>query len=184
MTNGAMHGPHEIIESRPTHMFKLPFIKICSLLLLMALFGCSTESAVRGEEPVGQFAEFGNRYFESLKGQPLSDEVKSTENTHVKGQMDEWHTAKYEGSTVTYYRVVSEKRNILSSLEITSSSVLLPFGIHVGVSKSTIWNALGQPTSSTGNEATYVIDGTYAQTVAFKFSNNELVKVIWSHGID
>lgn len=165
-------------------MFRLPSIKAFSLLLLMALGACSTEPAIRNEDHVRQMVDFGERYFESLKGPPLSDEIKATKNRHVEGQMDEWHTAKYEGSTAIYYRVVSEKRNILASLEITSSEVPLPFGINIGASRSTVWNVLGKPAVSTGDEITYMLDSPYAQSVVFTFSRNTLVKVSWENGID
>jgi hypothetical protein len=106
-------------------------------------------------ERAKQIGEFGEQYFVSLKGRPISEEVKPIKNRHVEGQIDEWHIVKYDGCIASYYRVVPEKRNILSSLTLTSQKVQLPHGIHIGVRKSFILNLLGKPTNSSWDEITY-----------------------------
>jgi len=146
--------------------------------------GCSPVQKDMNLQHAKQVVDFGETYFASLKGKPISEEIKPTENPHIEGQMDEWHTAAYDGCTVAYYRVVREKRNILNSLVLTSSRVQLPFGIRIGVPKSSVLDALGKPTEESGGELIYECGDPYSQTVSFKFSQGSLVQVAWENEID
>jgi hypothetical protein len=135
-------------------------------------------------EQASKVVQFGQQYFVSLKGNPVSEEVEPTENPHVEGQMDEWHTVKYDGCQVTYYRVVPEKRNILSSLELKSPKVQLPLGLHVGVPKSAVLHALGKPTTAEGELLVYECGDPYAQTVSFTISKGVVMAINWEYEID
>jgi hypothetical protein len=135
-------------------------------------------------ERAKRVVEFGDQYFFSLKGKPISEEVKPIENIHVEGQIDEWHTVKYEGCIASYYRAVPEKRNILSSLTLTSQKVQLPHGIHIGVNKSFILHLLGKPTKSSWDEITYECGDLFSETVSFKFSWGILSQISWHYEID
>ncbi len=160
------------------------FLSISCFLILFALSGCSTVPKEMNFKQAKQIVEFGDQYFLSLKGKPISEEVKPIENIHVKGQMDEWHTVKYDGCIASYYRVVPEKRNILSSLTLTSQKVKLPHGIHIGVRKSFILNLLGKPTHSSRDEITYECGAVFSETVSFKFSRDVLSQISWYYEID
>ena len=154
------------------------------ILLALSFMGCSTGPKVMNADHVTQVIKFGDQYFLTLTSKPLSETVTPVENTHVKGQIDEWHTARYYDASVKYYRVVPEKRNILSSLELTSEKVNLPFGLRVGVSQSTVLSALGKPTTSNGGVLVYSIEDPYSQTVAFNTRNGVVQIITWEFEID
>jgi hypothetical protein len=160
------------------------FLSLSCFLILFALSGCSTVPKEMNFGRAKQIVEFGEQYFLSLEGRPLSEEVKPIENIHVKGQIDEWHIVTYDGCIASYYRVVPEKRNILSSLTLTSQKVQLPHGIHIGVRKSFILNLLGKPTHSSWDEITYECGDAYSETVSFKFSWGALSQISWYYEID
>jgi hypothetical protein len=155
-----------------------------TILLVLVFAGCSVEPKVMNTENVTQIIKFGDQYFLTLTDKPLSETIKPIENTHAKGQMDEWHTARYENAMVAYYRVVPDKRNILSRLELTSEKVTLPFGLHVGVSQSTVVRTLGKPTNIKDGLLEYTFEDPYAQTVAFKINNGMVQMITWIFEID
>jgi len=154
------------------------------ILLALVITACSVEPKVMNIENTTQIINFGDQYFLTLTDKPLSETIKPIENVHVKGQMDEWHTAKYEGALVAYYRVVPDKRNLLSRLELTSNKVNLPFGLHVGVSQATVVRALGKPTSNKDGLLEYTFEDPYAQTVSFKINNGVVQMITWIFEID
>ena len=154
------------------------------ILLALVLAGCSVEPKVMNIENTAQIIKFGDQYFLTLTGKPFSETIKPIENIHVKGQMDEVHTARYEGAVVAYYRVVPDKRNILSRLELTSEKVTLPFGLQVGVSQATVVRTLGKPTTIKDDLLEYTFEDPYSQTVAFKISNGVVQTITWTFEID
>ena len=154
------------------------------ILLALIFTGCSTGPKVMNVDHATQVIKFGDQYFLTLTSKPLSETVTPVENTHVKGQIDEWHSAQYENSLVEYYRVVPEKRNILSSLELTSEKVDVPFGLRVGVSQSTVLRALGKPTTSEGGALAYTIEDPYSQSVIFNTRNGVVQSITWQFEID
>ncbi|MBL0210132.1 MAG: hypothetical protein IPQ13_04325 [Holophagaceae bacterium] len=135
-------------------------------------------------ENATKVVKFGDQYFSSLKSKPISESVKSTENLHVAGQMDEIHSAKYEGCSAIYYRIGPEKRILLQSLEITTNKVQLPFGIHVGAPKSSILKALGKPSSDKDGLLIYECGDPYSETVCFTVSSGVVKAINWENEID
>lgn len=154
------------------------------ILLALIFLGCSTDPKVMNVDHATQVIKFGDQYFLTLTSNPLTETVTQVENVHVKGQIDEWHRVRYEEALVKYYRVVPEKRNILSSLELTSEKVDLPFGLRVGVSQSTVLRALGKPTTSEGGVLVYTIEDPYSQTVTFNTRNGVVQTITWQFEID
>ncbi|WP_286355045.1 hypothetical protein [Geothrix oryzae] len=127
---------------------------------------------------------YGERLFRGLKGKPSKHVVEMVENLHVEGQIDEWHTLEYPYIKLKYYRVVPEKRNILRTLELTSSKYVLPFGIKIGATRESIALILGKPSTSGPDIIEYECGDPYSQTVSFAFTNDRLVAVQWDNDIE
>jgi len=157
-----------------------------TIIFLVSAFcvGFSSELREMNLEKAKMMVQFAAQFFNSIKGQPESHEVKKTENAHVEGQIDEWHNLKYQGYKLSYYRVVPENRNILSSLSIVSPSFQLPFGLKVGVPKSSVIEVLGKPTDSTPSKISYELGDPYLQTVTFHFNGTTISEVSWEFEID
>jgi len=127
---------------------------------------------------------YGEQLFRGLKGKPSKRAVEKVENLHVEGQIDEWHSLEYPNIKLKYYRVVPKKRNILRTLELTSSKYVLPFGIKIGVTRESIASILGKPSTSGPDAMEYECGDPYSQTVSFEFRNGRLIAIQWDNDID
>jgi hypothetical protein len=128
--------------------------------------------------------EFGEGIFKGLKGKPTKHVVEKVENTHVEGQIDEWHSLEYPGIKLKYYRVVPEKRNILRTLELVSSGYTLPFGIRIGATRESITSILGKPSTSGPDAIEYECGDPYSRTVSFEFKKGRLFAIQWDNDIE
>jgi hypothetical protein len=157
-----------------------------TIIFLVSAFCVGFSSVPReiNPEKAKKTVQFADQFFNSIKGQPESHEVKKTENAHVEGQIDEWHDLKYQGYKLSYYRVVPENRNILSSLSIVTPYIQLPYGLKIGVQKSSVIEALGKPTVSSPTMISFEFEDPYSQTVTFHFNGTIVSEVSWQFEID
>ena len=163
---------------------KIPMKSIFLIIFVAMAVGCSNSAHEAKIENASKVVKFGYEFFNGINVQPLSEEVTPTENAHVEGQIDEWRSAKFDGFTFRYYRVVREKRNMLTHLELTTPTVMAPFGLHVGSSEAEILNALGTPSSIDKGIFVYERGDGYSETVAFAFSKGLVSAINWQYEID
>ena len=157
---------------------------ILVLAVALAATSCHSQPKPMDLEKATKVVEFAEEIFTKLKGTPKKHTVEKVQNAHVEGQIDEWHTIEYPGIKLKYYRVVPEKRNMLSTLELTSSNYVLPFGIKLGNSRESIVSILGKPSTSGPDAIEYECGDPYSQTVSFEFKNGCLSAVEWNNEID
>jgi hypothetical protein len=156
------------------------------LAIPMALISlaCYSQSKPMNLKRGTKVVAFGEALFSGLKGTPTKHMVEKVENTHVEGQIDEWHTLEYPGIKLKYYRVVPEKRNILRSLELVSADYVLPFGIRIGATRKSITAILGKPSTSGPDVIEYECGDLFSQTVSFEFKDDHLRAIQWDNEID
>jgi len=162
----------------------LPIKSIFLIIFVAMAVGCSNSPHEMKIANATKVVNFGTEFFNGIKVEPLSEEVTPTENAHVEGQIDEWRSARFDGFTFSYYRVVKEKRNMLTHLEVTTPTIRAPYGLHVGSSEAEILNALGTPSSIDKGIFVYECGDGYSETVAFSFSKGLVSAINWRYEID
>lgn len=135
-------------------------------------------------ERATKVVQFADVFFKTIQTKPISHKVEKIENTHTAGQIDEWHDLEYQGFKLSYYRVVPENRNLLSRLSIISADYQLPFGLKIGVTKSSVIEVLGKPTEVTSTSISYEFEDPYTETVTFLFDGGVINEIVWEFEID
>jgi len=158
---------------------------ITGLFLVFVLcVNCFAEPVEMNLENATKVVQFADVFFKTILTKPLSHKVKKIENTHIAGQIDEWHDLEYQGFKLSYYRVVPENRNLLSKLSIVSADYQLPCGLKIGVQKSRVIEVLGKPTEVTTASISYEFEDPYSETVTFHFDGGVIKEIIWKFEID
>lgn len=135
-------------------------------------------------EKATKVVQYADVFFKTIPTKPISHKVEKIENTHTAGQIDEWHDVEYQGFKLSYYRVVPENRNLLSKLSIVSADYQLPFGLKIGVQKSSVIEVLGKPAEVTTTSISYEIGDPYTETVTFHFDGANVNEISWEFEID
>lgn len=170
---------------------KIRFMKTFLLHILLVLV--SAQIVHSDEHPQGatsnpvleQFIRFGSNLHKHPIGKFQKEDIEKVQNQHNKNQTDEWHTAYYDGITVTFYRAGSAQSDLLSKVVFFARKSEMPFGIKIGDRKVKILERLGKPTENRGEDLYFKLPNeSYEESVSFRFSKGRLTQVQWNFEID
>lgn len=114
-------------------------------------------------------------------GEPEEVHTEPVRNQYVPGQTDTLRTLVYTGIQALVYDVTNESKTFLVRLSLLSTRYTTPDGLHVGLEKEKVIDAVGPPTRQNSVKGELIYEETEATptSMVLQIRDGRVVRIDW-----
>ncbi|RPJ09187.1 MAG: hypothetical protein EHM28_02230 [Spirochaetaceae bacterium] len=113
-------------------------------------------------------------------GTPVKVVESEVQNIHNPEQKDKLYMLYYEGLYIQLYHVVENGKELIISVEISSDTYKIKYGISIGTPLSDVKKILGEPDSGTEDTLRYNASEFVMGIVDFSLKNEKVAAIRWT----
>jgi antitoxin (DNA-binding transcriptional repressor) of toxin-antitoxin stability system len=122
--------------------------------------------------------------FKRTLGKPVSIVSRPNANPYYR-ETDTVYTLVYTGFQVIVYEITHEKKIAILQVQLTENRLKLPLELKIGSTRREVQHALGNATTNTNSEWTYICsDCVLENKIIFRFSGEKVRTIEWDFELD